>query len=641
MWGEELSIRLILEHLLFVERRQETWDDERRALEQRKAWTATGVKAAFENFLPADQGCSIASVYAEFAHRQGWLTADRVLVPAEYASMHETINSWADQGRVWADVTSAFGPPSVLLGGSNPYYGKTLGYLSEEVSAPMVFFHLWNGTDRDADPSWPPTREQPLLLAIRRGDVPFPISFTFTPEGYRRRPEQEDCLDNSGEGRCWCIAMVGGEGDDGPMSNRGLPSSATACLTISETVPEFGPAIAQQARIHARAAGELLERRRLRTSLPEAKNLINEVTGSGGSNSSHVNTWLGRMTHILGGFNWAAGDPPNWDPGGIRGTLYPALQEMDRGDSWLLRASEGEVRLVLSELHRCLVALAGSLPSSVPRSPLLPVRRPPKFARLHENTVAESVAEELATLIDEGTRQYEAALRGGWTGSSRKSALSWRFEDVLAAFLTDEVRRRYQEATDGFEHVEVMAGGRPANLTDHLTYAAYRETAAGIHPRIHSSYVAIATNYLMEVLELMPDYAEASGQGKRRDPVTVYGNVGAINSQVHGSHVSVGDTVASIGATISAVADRGEIDVAAGLRALAEAIQLAPELAEEERVELLDHVADVADAAAAPDEPRRVNRARAAMAMITTAAGASAQIAEAVDSWRHIGGQLF
>lgn len=51
---------------------------------------------------------------------------------------------------------------------------------------------------------------------------------------------------------------------------------------------------------------------------------------------------------------------------------------------------------------------------------------------------------------------------------------------------------------------------------------ASREIVVGIYPRIYAGYVAIAVNYLAEVLELMPDYAEASGQGKRRDPVTVY-----------------------------------------------------------------------------------------------------------------------
>ncbi|MFE7528987.1 hypothetical protein ACFU7Y_25210 [Kitasatospora sp. NPDC057542] len=190
MWGGELGIRLMLDHLLLLERRQEAWDDEQRALEQRKAWTPTGVKGAFGGFLPADHDASVASVYAEFAHRQGWLRTDRVLSTDEYASMLATIDSWAAHDRVWADVTSFFGTPSVLFGGTNPYYGKTLGYVTAGLSAPMVFFHLWNGTDPDAEPSWPPAREQPLLLAIRRGDASFAASFTYTPEGHRRRPAQ-------------------------------------------------------------------------------------------------------------------------------------------------------------------------------------------------------------------------------------------------------------------------------------------------------------------------------------------------------------------------------------------------------------------------------------------------------------------
>ncbi|MFC9295034.1 hypothetical protein ACFTWH_17130 [Streptomyces sp. NPDC057011] len=38
-------------------------------------------------------------------------------------------------------------------------------------------------------------------------------------------------------------------------------------------------------------------------------------------------------------------------------------------------------------------------------------------------------------------------------------------------------------------------------------------------PLVTQAYTAIAVNYLVEVLELMPEYAEASGQGKRRAPV--------------------------------------------------------------------------------------------------------------------------
>ncbi|WP_051732084.1 hypothetical protein [Kitasatospora phosalacinea] len=133
----------------------------------------------------------MASVYAEFAHREGWLEPDRMLSADEYATMHAAIDSWASQDRVWDDVTSAFGAPSVLFGSTDPYYGKTLGYVTADPSTPMLFFHLWNGTGPGTEPSWPPSREQPLLPAVRRGDDPFAASFAFTPEGRRRRPAQE------------------------------------------------------------------------------------------------------------------------------------------------------------------------------------------------------------------------------------------------------------------------------------------------------------------------------------------------------------------------------------------------------------------------------------------------------------------
>ncbi|WP_345676277.1 hypothetical protein [Yinghuangia aomiensis] len=125
-------------------------------------------------------------MYAEIARRLGWLVPDRVLDAVSYASMRENVSDWAAQDRVWGDVTAGFGPPSIQFGGTNPLYGKTLGYLTEDVEEPMVFFHLWNG--RDDEESWPPEYAEPLLLAVRLGDGPFGDTFTLTSEGRRRRP---------------------------------------------------------------------------------------------------------------------------------------------------------------------------------------------------------------------------------------------------------------------------------------------------------------------------------------------------------------------------------------------------------------------------------------------------------------------
>lgn len=188
MYGGELAVRMLIDHLSFVEQRSQAWGEEQHALEQRGAWSAIGVMGAFRRLLPGDHEDRPSSVYAEFARRQGWLVPDRVLDAASYVALRETVDSWAAQDRVWGDVVARFGPPSVLFGGTNPLYGKTLGYLTEEVAEPVVFFHLWNGSDGEAEQSWPPAHAEPLLLAVRSGDGPFAETFTFTPEGRRRRP---------------------------------------------------------------------------------------------------------------------------------------------------------------------------------------------------------------------------------------------------------------------------------------------------------------------------------------------------------------------------------------------------------------------------------------------------------------------
>lgn len=163
------------------------WAEEKRTLERRGAWTPTGVQGAFHGLLPGEHGHDMASVYAEFSRRQGWLQTDRVLDAAEYASLRSSVGRWAAGDRVWSEVLAEFGAPSVLFGGGNPYYGKTLGYVGTAPGEPMVFFHLWNGADPGVEPSWPPARDEPVLLAIRCGDGPFASTFTFTPQGRQRR----------------------------------------------------------------------------------------------------------------------------------------------------------------------------------------------------------------------------------------------------------------------------------------------------------------------------------------------------------------------------------------------------------------------------------------------------------------------
>ncbi|WP_220213686.1 hypothetical protein [Streptomyces shenzhenensis] len=314
---------------------------------------------------------------------------------------------------------------------------------------------------------------------------------------------------------------------------------------------------------------------------------------------------------------------------------------------------------LLGLLHRALIELADGLPESIAVQAVRPVPHPPKYARLSEGAFVEEVTEQfgerLAACIDEGLGLYAAVRRGDWSGprwesgpngGSQDPVIQGRFAAVLGDVFRLQgnvpLRAHYVVAIGGVaEQCGVLQFTPGHGLWAPQAFPEEREIADRLLRRVYSAYVAIAVNYLAEVQELGPRYLELSGQGKERDPVIVYGNVGAINSQVHNSHLTVADTITSIGATIQTVTGRGEADVADALRSLTEAIQQAPELAEDQRAELLDNVADVADAAAAPDEPRRLARAKAAMAMITTAAGASTQLAQAIDTWHQVAGQLF
>ncbi|MFF5170768.1 hypothetical protein ACFY25_34605 [[Kitasatospora] papulosa] len=185
----ELALRMLMDHLLFVECQPEALAKQQRIWEEHGAWSSTGVAGVFRELVPEHYyEYGIASVYAEFAHCRGWLKPDRVLDRDEYEVLRGAVRQWADEDRVWTDVVDEFGTPSMLFGSNNPYYGKTLGYLTENPEEPMVSFHLWNGSAPGTEQSWPPEYEEPLLLAVRFGTGLFRQTFTFTPEGQRRLP---------------------------------------------------------------------------------------------------------------------------------------------------------------------------------------------------------------------------------------------------------------------------------------------------------------------------------------------------------------------------------------------------------------------------------------------------------------------
>ncbi|MEU8399607.1 hypothetical protein AB0C28_30865 [Nonomuraea sp. NPDC048892] len=188
MYGDEIALRLLFDHLAYAEHQDEEFAQALRTLTSRGAFNGGGVTGAISTVLPDSSGHGVASIYAELAHDREWLQADRTLTPDEYADMRRTLVGWAAHDRTFTDVRELFGPPSLLIGGTNPYFGKTLAYLTSHAAAPIVFFHFWNGSDSQAEKTRPPIYDEPVLLAVRAGRGAFKDTFTFTPEGDRRRP---------------------------------------------------------------------------------------------------------------------------------------------------------------------------------------------------------------------------------------------------------------------------------------------------------------------------------------------------------------------------------------------------------------------------------------------------------------------
>jgi hypothetical protein len=194
MHGGEMALRLYLDALAFANGQPDTSRDIE-TLRKCGAFSSTGVQGAFRALLPGlesshkaslDTGLDTmaASVYAEIGRRQGWTELDRALTPEEHAAMSQALGDWCTLDRSMSDLLEAFGSPSLLSGGSNPRYPKTLIYAGTSPEAPCLSFHVWNSFEG----MYPRTRyPEPMLLAVRREGGTFAGSFTFAPLGQQAR----------------------------------------------------------------------------------------------------------------------------------------------------------------------------------------------------------------------------------------------------------------------------------------------------------------------------------------------------------------------------------------------------------------------------------------------------------------------
>ena len=195
MYGrDELAERLLLEAMAAVDGCLAQWRAECDVgYADRGAFTATGVMGAYSNVLPANSlRDAAASVYAEIAHRLGWLYLDRALSKSEYSLLAADIDGWAAPDRTLSEVIETFGAPSLWIGGTNPFFPKTLAYTTADLDDDLICIHLWNAFANAApDTGLHGVCPEPAVLAVRHRPGNFPDSFTFTPEGSRHRPTSD------------------------------------------------------------------------------------------------------------------------------------------------------------------------------------------------------------------------------------------------------------------------------------------------------------------------------------------------------------------------------------------------------------------------------------------------------------------
>jgi hypothetical protein len=191
MFGGEIALWLFMGAMAFTDDREEAWREELDMLRTRGASVSTGVTGAFQRLWGDGHEGAVSSVFAEVAHRQGWLALDRTLSSTEYDQMLISSRSWCTQDRFLSEVSATFGPPSVLFGGTNPNFPKTLAYATGRSEDALICFHLWNGFASHPIAGPAPVHTEPVLLAVRIGGARFADGFTFTPEGTSRRQPSE------------------------------------------------------------------------------------------------------------------------------------------------------------------------------------------------------------------------------------------------------------------------------------------------------------------------------------------------------------------------------------------------------------------------------------------------------------------
>lgn len=166
----------------------------------------------------------------------------------------------------------------------------------------------------------------------------------------------------------------------------------------------------------------------------------------------------------------------------------------------------------LGDLHASLITLRTRL-RALPPLALPSEVHPPNFARLKDHVTAQSTAQRLTDLIDEGLGIHRTPPTGTDRRPPDHARWTRRCGEVLRNFLTVDVAHNYNTAVTGFDTVEVLlySDFGPGSRSRFRGASAELEMPERTGST-YAAFVAVAVGYLAEVLDRMPDYAAASGQ---------------------------------------------------------------------------------------------------------------------------------
>lgn len=473
--------------------------------------------------------------------------------------------------------------------------------------------------------------EKRAELARRRDELQFEVDL-WRAEGRVRRPSKDKNRYLPGPAGSRRVAGRSEHVALRPATLRSgrtlaLPDAVQGRQLLGETITDLIRAVAGEARRFARQREGLpadgCEPARFRRRGGE---LGWEPTESGARLTPAAADWVHRA------FAWSTArqtllkvvDPAAAELGPVKEAAQKAARILDGpighyafpGPQDLPVLPEGEWPALLDALRDSLRRAAKGLGSRPPFEPAA-LLRPPQDARFAADVAPSAVDERLTEFLLDRTRRF-ARLAAGTVPLEMSD---WELGGgLLDGFLTTEVAARFRRTTHGAEAVARWP-------RDAIT--------ADVRRRLHLGYLAIALNYLTEVSFQMQEYTNRSGMGEPRRPVTINGNVGAVN---------IADTIQFIGSNVAAIMERGDDRSAAAIDALNAAIQQETALSDQQRAELLDSLADVSEAAANPDERRLRTRARLALTAIAdagTAIGATSPIAQAITDWQHVYTGLF